>query len=78
MPLSKEDYERHIVNKHSGKPAYPGPADIKLYGLTLDGNGDGKGNSRKAADAARANLSGNGVMIDGSWKNDLTPKGSDS
>ena len=26
-----EEYERHIVSKHKGKPAYPGPADIKPW-----------------------------------------------
>jgi hypothetical protein len=70
-PLSKEDYERHIVKMHERKPAYPGPADIELYGLTLDGNGNEKGNSgnsnSKAAEVAKANLSGNGVTGDRSW-----------
>ncbi len=34
-PLTAEDYETHIVKKHPGKPAYPGPADIEKYGLEL-------------------------------------------
>lgn len=34
-PLTAEDYETHIVKKHPGKPAYPGPADIEKYGLKL-------------------------------------------
>jgi hypothetical protein len=27
------DYERHVVIHHPDLPGYPGPADIKLYGL---------------------------------------------
>jgi hypothetical protein len=38
ISLSKEDYERHIVMEHAGKPAYPGPADIEIYGLKLGSN----------------------------------------
>ena len=34
---SKEDYESHCVIRHSGKQAYPGPADIKESGLTAQG-----------------------------------------
>ncbi|MGH9976718.1 MAG: hypothetical protein ACRD8Z_12920 [Nitrososphaeraceae archaeon] len=26
-------YERHVVTHHSDLPGYPGPADIKFYGL---------------------------------------------
>ena len=33
---TKEDYESHCVLRHPGKPAYPGPADIK-EGLTAQG-----------------------------------------
>jgi hypothetical protein len=33
---TKQDYESHCVTKHAGKPAYPGPADIK-QGLTAQG-----------------------------------------
>ena len=54
---SPDEYERHIVVKHPSKPAYPGPADIKLYGLELNGNGrsnaNGNGKS-KVAEAAQA------------------------
>ena len=34
-PKTTHDYEVHIVTIHPGKPAYPGPADVKLYGLHL-------------------------------------------
>lgn len=34
-PQTTHDYEVHIVTRHPGKPAYPGPADVKLYGLHL-------------------------------------------
>lgn len=34
-PLTAEEYETHIVKKHQGKPAYPGPSDIEKYGLKL-------------------------------------------
>lgn len=27
-PITTHDYEVHIVTKHPGKPAYPGPADL--------------------------------------------------
>jgi hypothetical protein len=33
----KQDYDTHIVQKHSGKPGYPGPADIEFYKLTPKG-----------------------------------------
>jgi hypothetical protein len=29
----QEEYEKHIVQKHVGKPAYSGLADIRKYGL---------------------------------------------
>lgn len=46
--------------KHKGKPAYPGPADIELYGLKIR-----EGNVRsKVADMAAANLAGNGLLQD--------------
>lgn len=32
-PRTTHDYEVHIVTRHPGKPAYPGPADLELYGL---------------------------------------------
>lgn len=32
-PRTTCDYEVHIVTRHPGKPAYPGPSDVKLYGL---------------------------------------------
>jgi hypothetical protein len=32
-PRTTHDYEVHIVTTHPGKPAYPGPADLELYGL---------------------------------------------
>ena len=34
---TKGEYEYHCVTKHQGKPAYPGPADIKESGLTIQG-----------------------------------------
>ena len=30
---SVDGYERHIVTRHPNLPGYPGPADIKFYGL---------------------------------------------
>jgi len=33
----KQTYDDHIVQKHSGKPGYPGPADIQFYKLTPKG-----------------------------------------
>ena len=33
---TKQDYESHCILRHPGKPAYPGPADIK-QGLTPQG-----------------------------------------
>jgi hypothetical protein len=54
-----DEYDRHIIKKHAGKPAYPGPADIQLYGLKLNGNGH---NGSKAADAADDNQAGNGIL----------------
>ena len=30
---SVDGYERHIVTRHPNLPDYPGPADIKFYGL---------------------------------------------
>lgn len=35
-PKRTHDYEVHIVTKHPGRPAYPGPADVELYGLKLE------------------------------------------
>jgi hypothetical protein len=32
-PQTAHDYEVHIVTKHHGKPAYPGPGDLELYEL---------------------------------------------
>jgi hypothetical protein len=32
-PKTTYDYEVHIVQNHPNMPAYPGPADIKKYGL---------------------------------------------
>jgi hypothetical protein len=29
-PQTTHDYEVHIVTKHPGKPAYPGPADVEF------------------------------------------------
>lgn len=34
---TKQEYEYHCVLRHAGKPAYPGPADIKESGLTAQG-----------------------------------------
>lgn len=34
-PKTTHDYEVHIVTRHAGKPAYPGPADVELYRLKL-------------------------------------------
>ncbi|MDN5868044.1 MAG: hypothetical protein L0H55_11705, partial [Candidatus Nitrosocosmicus sp.] len=34
---SKEEYERHYVRTHPGKPAYPCLADITKYGLEPQG-----------------------------------------
>ena len=34
-PQTTHDYEVHIVTRHPGKPAYPGPADVELYGLHM-------------------------------------------
>lgn len=42
-PLSTYDYESHIVTKHPGRPAYPGPADIEKYHLKLPGIEKGGG-----------------------------------
>lgn len=36
FPQTEHQYEYHVVTKHPGRPAYPGPADIELYGLTID------------------------------------------
>lgn len=36
MPQTIKEYEKHIVNKHKGKPAYPGPADVKKYDLKIN------------------------------------------
>jgi hypothetical protein len=36
IPQTTHDYEVHIVTQHPGKPAYPGPADLRLYGLGFD------------------------------------------
>jgi predicted DNA-binding transcriptional regulator len=33
----KQGYENHIIQKHSGKPGYPRPADIEFYKLTPKG-----------------------------------------
>ena len=30
---SVDGYERHVVTRHPNLPSYPGPADIKFYGL---------------------------------------------
>ena len=34
---SKPDYEKHIIQKHPGKPGYPGSADIQFYKLIPKG-----------------------------------------
>jgi hypothetical protein len=47
--------------KHKGRPAYPGPADIQLFGRKLTGNGNGNGKTKdksKVAEMAEANMSG--------------------
>jgi hypothetical protein len=59
---TSDEYETHIVSKHPGKPAYPGPADIEKYRLQIVVNGNGNRNKSKVTDMAEANLSGNGVM----------------
>ena len=33
----QEEYEKHSVQKHPGKPAYSGPADLKKYNLEPQG-----------------------------------------
>jgi hypothetical protein len=33
----EEDYERHILIKHTGKPAYPNKAEIEKSGLKRQG-----------------------------------------
>ena len=38
-PKTTHDYEVHIVTRHPGKPAYPGPADVELYRLKLPEDG---------------------------------------
>jgi hypothetical protein len=30
---TKAEYDNHVVMRHSGKPGYPGPADIKALNL---------------------------------------------
>jgi hypothetical protein len=35
--MGKPGYEKHVVNKHPGKPGYPGLADIGKYGLKSKG-----------------------------------------
>ena len=35
--VSKQDYDKHIIQKHSGKPGYPGQADIQFYKLSPKG-----------------------------------------
>jgi hypothetical protein len=60
-----DEYDRHIISKHKGKPGYPGPADIQLYGLTLNGNGH---NGSKVADATADNMTGNGILGQGPKK----------
>ena len=74
---SPDEYERHIVVKHPSKPAYPGPADIKLYGLELNGNGrsNANGNDKsKVAEKAQANRSGNGIMPVGNGQQEQKDK----
>jgi hypothetical protein len=39
-PKTTHDYEVHIVTKHPGRPAYPGPADAELYRLKLPDEDD--------------------------------------
>jgi hypothetical protein len=38
LPLTTDEYERHIVAKHKDRPTYPGPADVEKYGLKLNGH----------------------------------------
>ena len=52
-----KEYDKHIIHKHPGKPGYPGPADIELYGLKIGGNG-----RSKLADAPAVNESGDGLL----------------
>jgi proteasome lid subunit RPN8/RPN11 len=33
----KQDYERHVVLKHSGKPCYPSKVDLERLGLKAQG-----------------------------------------
>jgi predicted transcriptional regulator len=33
----KQAYDKHIIQKHPGKPGFPGPADIEFYKLTPKG-----------------------------------------
>jgi hypothetical protein len=33
----EDDYERHVVKYHSGRPAYPNKAEIAKHGLTPQG-----------------------------------------
>jgi hypothetical protein len=33
------DYLSHYVERHRGKPAYPGKADLEHYGLQAQGKG---------------------------------------
>ena len=35
--LGKQEYDKHIIIQHAGKPGYPGLADIQLYKLTPKG-----------------------------------------
>lgn len=55
-PQTTHDYEVHIVTRHPGKPAYPGPADFEKYRQLQ--------NDRKSrvADAAEADSSGNRLL----------------
>ncbi len=34
---SEDDYKTHFVQRHPGKPAFPGKADLKLYGWKAQG-----------------------------------------
>ena len=36
-PQTTHDYEVHIVTRHPGKPAYPGPADVRLQETSKEG-----------------------------------------
>ena len=56
-PQTTHDYEVHIVTRHHGRPAYPGPADVELSGLHLR-----EEEESKVSDMAAANESGNGIM----------------